>query len=68
MRQGQLVQLEAHGADIESKRSMKTDDIFAVSSMTKPVAAVAVLMLAKNNGSCLAIRWRTQSFATRRWQ
>jgi CubicO group peptidase (beta-lactamase class C family) len=46
MRQGQLVQLEAHGfADIESKRFMQTDDIFAVSSMTKPVATVAVLML-----------------------
>ena len=45
-RNGRLVQFEAHGfADLESKRSMRTDDIFALASMTKPIATVGVLML-----------------------
>jgi CubicO group peptidase (beta-lactamase class C family) len=45
-RRGQVVQLEAHGyADLESKRPMRTDDIFAIASMTKPIATVGVLML-----------------------
>ncbi|HVS54150.1 MAG TPA: serine hydrolase domain-containing protein [Opitutaceae bacterium] len=45
-RRGQLVNFEAHGfADLETKRPMRTDDIFAIASMTKPIAAVGVLML-----------------------
>jgi len=45
-RRGKLVEFEARGfADIEAKRLMRTDDIFAIASMTKPVAAVAVLVL-----------------------
>lgn len=45
-RRGQLVQFEAHGlADLESKRPMRADDIFALASMTKPIASAAVLML-----------------------
>ncbi len=45
-RRGQLVSLKAHGfADIESKRPMRTDDIFNIQSMTKPIATVMALML-----------------------
>lgn len=45
-RRGQLVSLKAHGfADIENKRPMRTDDIFQMQSMTKPIATVMVLML-----------------------
>ena len=48
-RRGQLVQFEAHGfADFESKRPMRTDDIFALASMTKPIAAAAVMMLVED--------------------
>lgn len=45
-RRGRLVQFEAYGfADVEGKRAMRTDDIFALASMTKPIATVGVLML-----------------------
>jgi hypothetical protein len=45
-RRGQVVQFEAHGfSDLETKRPMRTDDIFAMASMSKPVATVAVLIL-----------------------
>ena len=45
-RQGRVVHLEAHGlADLESKRPMRTDTIFRIMSMTKPVVAVSILML-----------------------
>ncbi len=45
-RRGQLVSLKAHGfADLETKRPMRTDDIFQIQSMTKPIVTVAVLML-----------------------
>jgi CubicO group peptidase (beta-lactamase class C family) len=45
-RRGQLVQFEAHGlADLEAGRKVRTDDIFALASMTKPIATVGVLML-----------------------
>src|SRR5687768_2444250 len=41
-----LIDLQAVGyADVESKRPMTPDTIFWVKSMTKPVTAVAVLML-----------------------
>ncbi len=45
-RRGRLVSLAAHGfADLEAKRPMRTDDIFQIQSMTKPIATVAALML-----------------------
>ena len=45
-RRGHLVHLEAHGfADIESNRPMSKENLFWIASMTKPVTAVAVLML-----------------------
>lgn len=45
-RRGRLVHWEAQGlADAESTRAMRTDDIFALASMTKPVTAAAVMML-----------------------
>jgi CubicO group peptidase (beta-lactamase class C family) len=46
IRRGRVVQLDAHGfADLEEKRAMRTDDIFQIQSMTKPVVTVAALML-----------------------
>jgi CubicO group peptidase (beta-lactamase class C family) len=45
-RRGQVVMLAAHGfADLETRRGMRTDDIFQIQSMTKPIASVAALML-----------------------
>ncbi len=45
-RKGKLVHFEANGfADRESRRPMKADTIFYLASMTKPIAAVGVLML-----------------------
>ncbi len=45
-RKGKLVHFEAHGlADIEAQKPMRTDALFALASMTKPVTAVALLML-----------------------
>src|SRR5258705_1102974 len=43
---GQIVQFEARGLmDIESHKSMARDTLFDVASMTKPITAVAILML-----------------------
>ncbi len=43
---GKIVHLEPVGvADIDSGRAMKTDSIFAVASMTKPITATAMLIL-----------------------
>ncbi|MGE3176818.1 MAG: serine hydrolase domain-containing protein [Vicinamibacterales bacterium] len=45
-RKGKVVHFEAHGlADVEANTPMRTDALFALASMTKPVTAVAVLML-----------------------
>src|SRR5579864_4700565 len=45
-RQGRIAHLSARGQmDIESGREMRTDALFRLASMTKPVIAVAVLML-----------------------
>lgn len=45
-RDGQIAHLEAHGLmDIEAATPMRTDTIFRFASMTKPVAAAALLML-----------------------
>jgi CubicO group peptidase (beta-lactamase class C family) len=46
-RQGRIVHLEAVGlADIENKMPMRKDSLFGVASMTKPITATAVMMLA----------------------
>jgi CubicO group peptidase (beta-lactamase class C family) len=43
---GRVLHLSAVGkSDLESGRAMKTDDIFWIASMSKPVTAVAVAML-----------------------
>jgi CubicO group peptidase (beta-lactamase class C family) len=45
-RKAKLVHFEAQGfADSEAQKPMRTDALFALASMTKPVTAVAVLML-----------------------
>ena len=45
-RHGRIVHLEAVGeADIEKRRPMRTDDLFAIASMTKPIAATALMIL-----------------------
>jgi CubicO group peptidase (beta-lactamase class C family) len=47
-RNGQVAYLEAQGVmDLESKRPMRPDSMFRIASMSKPVAAVAILMLAE---------------------
>ena len=45
-RQGRIAHLEAHGhMNLESGREMRTDTLFRLASMTKPVISVAILML-----------------------
>ena len=45
-RRGHGVHLEAVGhADLENSMSMKTDSLFAIASMTKPITATAVMIL-----------------------
>jgi CubicO group peptidase (beta-lactamase class C family) len=47
-RNGQVAYLEAQGVmDLASKRPMQPDSMFRIASMSKPVAAVAILMLAE---------------------
>jgi CubicO group peptidase (beta-lactamase class C family) len=47
-RNGQVAYLEAQGVmDLQSKRPMRPDSMFRLASMSKPVAAVAILMLAE---------------------
>jgi CubicO group peptidase (beta-lactamase class C family) len=46
MRRGKLVHFEAQGStDFESNQPMRTDTLFRMASMTKPITAVAVLMM-----------------------
>ena len=46
-RDGKVVELDAMGqADLRSGRPQKTDDMFWVASMTKPITAAAVMILA----------------------
>jgi len=43
---GKIVSVEAQGiADLASERPMRTDDLFWIASMTKPLAGVAIMML-----------------------
>ena len=45
-RRGQVVALKAQGlADLETRRPLRSDDIFQIQSMTQPITVVAVLML-----------------------
>ncbi len=45
-RRGSIVHFEAHGLmDIESKQPMRTDAIFRIASMSKPITGVAVMMM-----------------------
>jgi CubicO group peptidase (beta-lactamase class C family) len=45
-RRGKVIHFEAHGStDFESHTPMRTDTLFRMASMTKPITAVAVLML-----------------------
>jgi CubicO group peptidase (beta-lactamase class C family) len=45
-RHGKIAHLEAHGLmDLESKRAMQRDAVFRLASMSKPVTAVAVMMM-----------------------
>ncbi|MFM8532014.1 MAG: serine hydrolase domain-containing protein, partial [Acidimicrobiia bacterium] len=47
-RNGKLVMFDAYGfRDKEAKAPMKTDAIFRIASMTKPIVSVAVMMLAE---------------------
>jgi CubicO group peptidase (beta-lactamase class C family) len=49
-RDGRVVHFEAQGVrDIESRAPMTKDTIFRIASMTKPVTAVAVLMMVEQN-------------------
>lgn len=48
-RHGKVAQLEAVGwQDIESKKPMRTDSIFQIMSMTKPLTGVGIMMLAED--------------------
>ncbi len=45
-RDGKLVDLQAFGfQDVDAKTPMKTDSIFRIASMSKPITSVAVMML-----------------------
>ena len=45
---GDIVEFNANGmADIEAKRPMQKDTIFQIMSMTKPVTAIGIMMLAE---------------------
>src|SRR5512134_63625 len=47
-RNGQIAYLEAQGVmDLTTKRPMQPDSMFRLASMSKPIAAVAILMLAE---------------------
>ena len=46
MRKGKVVHFEPHGLmDLDSNKPMRTDTLFRMASMTKPMTAVAILML-----------------------
>lgn len=46
VKQGKIVHLEAVGlADVDAKRPMYKDSLFAIASMTKPITATAVMIL-----------------------
>ena len=45
-RDGKMVDVQSFGfQDVDSKSAMKTDSIFRIASMTKPITSVAIMML-----------------------
>jgi len=51
---GQIAHLSAVGqADIEGKRPMQADTVFAIASMTKPITATAVMILKDDGKLCV---------------
>ena len=45
-RNGRIAHLQAHGfADLDTKQPMKTDSLFRIMSMTKPVVGAAIMMM-----------------------
>ena len=58
---GKIAQIDAEGmADIEANRPMRKDSVFQIMSMTKPVTAVAIMMLAEEGK--LALRDPVERF------
>jgi CubicO group peptidase (beta-lactamase class C family) len=54
-RRGQLVHLNAQGyADIAKRTPMRTDNIFGLASMSKPITTVAIMMLVESGDIRLA--------------
>ena len=54
-RRGEIVQTEALGwSDIETKTPMRSDTLFRIASMTKPITSVAALMLIEQGKIALA--------------
>ena len=54
-REGKVVDLHASGfQDVENRTPMKTDTIFRIMSMTKPITSTAVMMLAEEGKLLLA--------------
>lgn len=54
-RRGRIVHFEAHGlADVDTRAPMTTDSIFRLASMSKPITAVAIMMLAEEGQLALS--------------
>lgn len=54
-RYGEIVQVEAIGwSDIETKTPMRSDTLFRIASMTKPITSVAAMMLVEEGRIALA--------------
>jgi CubicO group peptidase (beta-lactamase class C family) len=48
-RNGQIAHLEAFGySELETRKPMRTDSIFRIASMTKPITATAIMMLVED--------------------
>ena len=61
MRHGQVAWFRAQGmSDREASKPMRTDSIFRICSMTKPITSVAAMILYEEGKFC----WRTQSQTT----
>lgn len=70
-RQGKVAHLEAHGQmDMEAKKPMQTGTLFRLASMTKPMTAVAILMLMEEGKLFWPTRCRSSSRSSRtaRWR
>jgi CubicO group peptidase (beta-lactamase class C family) len=54
-REGRIVDVHASGfQDVENKVAMRTDSVFRIASMTKPITSVAVMMLQEEGRLALA--------------